>query len=460
MAEGLTRKKRVRGGHRSSTTRVITQAMKKQNKEFPTAATMTSSANAPYCSYCRQSHLSSSCKTVTDPEERKKVLMKDGRCFICLRRYHRSRDCRSSLKCSNCGGRHHLSICDGNQSRSTRSASAEVSTNRPRLSNSQGAPPTNVTPTSSMHCVSAKMPVLLQTARAHVYNVKTTQPTKEVRILFDGGSQRSYVTEGVQQSLSLQPDGVETMLIKTFGSDKENKQVCSVVNLGLLLKDGGHMEMSLLTVPLICEPLSTQPITRAKEVYQDISDLDLADFSYGDDDLEVDILIGSDHYWKLVTGEVIRGPCGPAAIRTRLGWVLSGPVELTSSESSAVNLASTHTLRTDAHAAISDNQDLNEGLKRFWDLETLGIKEDESSVYEEFERNVTSRKGRYEVRLPWKEPHPVLPDNHELCSKRLVGLLKRLRQNPHVLTEYDTVIKDQLSKGIVEDVEQPDMHPG
>ena len=94
-----------------------------------------------------------------------------------------------------------------------------------------------------MHCISAKMPVLLQTARAHVYNDRTTQPTKEVRILFDCGSQRSYVTEGIRKSLSLRPDDVETMLIKTFGSDKENKQECSVVSLGLLLKDGGHLEM-------------------------------------------------------------------------------------------------------------------------------------------------------------------------------------------------------------------------
>ena len=242
------------------------------------------------------------------------------------------------------------------------------------------------------------------------------------------------------------------MLIKTFGSDKENKQECSVVSLGLLLKDGRHLEMSFLTVPLICEPLTTQPITCAKEGYQHLSELDLADFSYGDEDLEVDILIGSDHYWKFVTGEVVRGPYGPAAIKTRLGWVLSGPVELTSS--CAVNLVSTHTLRTDAHGATSDNQDLNEGLKRFWDLETLGIKENESSVYEEFERNVTSRNGRYEVCLPWKEPHPVLPNNHELCSRRLVGLLKRLRQNPQVLMEYDTVIKDQLCKGVVEVVEE------
>ena len=42
---------------------------------------------------------------------------------------------------------------------------------------------------------------------------------------------------------------------------------------------------------------------------------------------EVDILIGYDQYWNVVTGEVRKGTSGPTAINTILGWVLSGPVE-------------------------------------------------------------------------------------------------------------------------------------
>ena len=98
----------------SATCSTTSQATRKHSKEFPTAAAMTSSANAPHCSYCRQSHSSGNCRTVTDLQERKKILMKEARCFICLRRYHWSRECCSSVKCSNCGGRHHSSICDRN----------------------------------------------------------------------------------------------------------------------------------------------------------------------------------------------------------------------------------------------------------------------------------------------------------------------------------------------------------
>ena len=41
----------------------------------------------------------------------------------------------------------------------------------------------------------------------------------------------------------------------------------------------------------------------------------------------IDILIGSDQYWQLVTGEVVKSKSGPTAMNTKLGWVLSGPVE-------------------------------------------------------------------------------------------------------------------------------------
>ena len=85
---------------------------KGQGKGLPTNATLYSSdTSVPKCSYCRQQHSSISCRTVTDPNERKQILRKAGRCFVCLRRHHTSRDCRSTLRCTGCGGRHHASLC-------------------------------------------------------------------------------------------------------------------------------------------------------------------------------------------------------------------------------------------------------------------------------------------------------------------------------------------------------------
>ena len=61
---------------------------------------------------------------------------------------------------------------------------------------------------------------------------------------------------------------------------------------------------------------------------------------------------------------------------------------------------------------------------------------------------------RMEVCLPWKETHPALPNNYQLSKKRLLGLLHRLKQRPSTLQDYDATIKEQLSKGIVEQVDK------
>ena len=69
----------------------------------------------------------------------------------------------------------------------------------------------------------------------------------------------------------------------------------------------------------------------------------------------------------------------------------------------------------------------------FWDLEKLGIKCDESTVYKEFQKKIAYKYPRYEVTLPWKQTHPLLHNYYELALRRLNGLLKRLRQNPEIL---------------------------
>ena len=101
-----------------------------------------------------------------------------------------------------------------------------------------------------------------------------------------------------------------------------------------------------------------------------------------DDRLEV---YAPDVYWSLVTGEIRRGSSGPMAIQTKVGWVLSGP---TSGLETSINLSlcnTTHTLMTVVTVCGTGlEQVLDEQLKWFWDLETLGIVDGESGVHEKF----------------------------------------------------------------------------
>lgn len=76
------------------------------------------------------------------------------------------------------------------------------------------------------------------------------------------------------------------------------------------------------------------------------------------------------------------------------------------------------------------------------------------SLYGKFVSEVEFMEGRYQVQLPFKEDHELLPDNFALCNSRLVSLLKCLNLKPEVLKHYDDVNRDQEKQGIVEPVEQ------
>ena len=148
--------------------------------------------------------------------------------------------------------------------------------------------------------------------------------------------------------------------------------------------------------------------------------------------MEVYVLIGADYYWHFLTGAIKRGKSGPTALQTKVGWVLSGPVQGGSTlNSTQVNFTNTHALRVDTHEQFMDESSENRALERklaeFWDLEAIGISPEEKSVYERFNEDITFKEGRYEVKLPWKECHATLPDNYTLCQRRLKSLTRRLQ---------------------------------
>ena len=58
--------------------------------------------------------------------------------------------------------------------------------------------------------------------------------------------------------------------------------------------------------------------------------LDLAFHFTNNTSVEADILLGSDQYWSITTGEIVKIRNGPTALDTQLGWVLLGPVAIES----------------------------------------------------------------------------------------------------------------------------------
>ena len=146
---------------------------------------------------------------MSNPEARKRALLNSGRCFVCLKKHHMAKKCRSPLRCSTCNGRHHSSICFGTTQGTSPSGalpSRQTSSTQP-LSSPQST-------TLSMY-IDMKNPVLLQTATATVYSADRPYATTVIRLILDSGSQKSYITNKLRDSLRLPRKQSQAVSIKT-----------------------------------------------------------------------------------------------------------------------------------------------------------------------------------------------------------------------------------------------------
>ena len=176
------------------------------------------------------------------------------------------------------------------------------------------------------------------------------------------------------------------------------------------------------------------------------------------------VLIGSDYYWDFVTGEIVRGDFGPTAVNSKFGWLLSGPTEsVINQETTVTNL----TIAGNSNSLFDYTQDaLVDTLKQFWETESIGIKEvsEITKSHDGFNEQVRFNGQRYEVPLPWRDNHPTISSDYELCVNRLKSLQRKLLKEPELIREYNQIIEEQLSKGIVErvaaekDNENEDVH--
>ena len=258
--------------------------------------------------------------------------------------------------------------------------------------------------------------------------------------------------------MNLSTISTDKVLIKPFGRQEAILKKCDVVQFVIECADSLNVFVSAYDVDVICGPIANQTINFAQQHYSHLQNLPLADSAAGDGDLDVDIMIGADYYWSFVQNHVVRGESNysPVAIRTRLGYVLSGPVNFPSGYETSSCLNISHSMKTECSVVKEDflSQDgtIYRELNKFWDYETLGIKADEcdESVSKVYADQIKFNGIRYEASLPFKQDHPVIPDNYRLAQGRLCSLLRRLKSEPQILHQYDNVIKEQLATSVVE----------
>ena len=363
------------------------------------------------CAFCNQNHDNGKCNVVTDYESRKNKIWQNKLCFKCLRSGHLKRNCESKSKCYQCkSNSHHTAVCDKSEQNNHDIDKKPEKENEPPDENSV-----------STNMINSKTTVFLQTASAYIFD-DSSERSYVVKVLFDPGSQQTYISQRIADRLDFTPISQRKMSVKTFGTDKVNDMLLNEYNFSLMgIKKKTSVKLSAFAVPLICSPLSGQRIRIVKEECSFLQGLDLADKGEGDSD--IDVLIGADYYWDIVEGEIKRENNERLiALKSKLGWLLSGPLTTKRPVAVSVNLASTHVLKVDI--ALQD-ETLGDKINEFWSLDSIGICDKESSIYEECIDKIEFVNNRYEVNLPFKNENPILEDNYNLCLKRLKILRRK-----------------------------------
>ena len=96
-----------------------------------------------------------------------------------------------------------------------------------------------------------KNSVLLQTASVSVSGFDNKRKVNNVQLLFDRGSQRSYISEDLQKKLNLPTLRKENIAINTSGNKESKIQYIDVVPVKFILK-GRILEIECLSTLFIC----------------------------------------------------------------------------------------------------------------------------------------------------------------------------------------------------------------
>ena len=337
-----------------------------------TLATTVSSKTQQSCHYCKKDHRSVHCPLSVN--EKYEIANRERRCHNCLAVGHRVSKCYpQNPSCHKCGARHHTSLC-------RRGAKPEPGGSKPAAAAESGNAEEKTVRINVVNCISYSHPpanVFLQTM---TFRFKSVQGRWFVGLL-DLGAQRTLVRKKVAEECGLTAIDEEVVSyvgvggVEAYAARKRYRlQLCpgfpsdETIEVEALEKD--HIVTATAAYPI---PFTSQMLQRG---------LKLADHRFispVSGELSVDVLIGADWYWKVVSEEKLM--CGDlVAVASRFGWTLSGPMyqgfcgDPTKITSMMVR-ANQVDVSEDSSVADGDLKTAIADLSAFFELEHIGIRD-------------------------------------------------------------------------------------
>ena len=332
-----------------------------------------------------------------------------------------------------------------------------------RDDNQEATPPDNETKEPSIertHTANQADHISLMVIPAIISN---GQSRLKINAMLDPCSTGTYVTESAAQQLNLQGQRQSLTISGTGGS--EIKKQSARVELTVSSLDGRFS--SKVQANVLDNITGDTPAIRWSELKEKWPHLKAIPFEDVSRRRQIDVLISSDHpvfhrIHREIHGSNVNDP---VARLTNLGWVCFGPTS-PSPSSGHSRIHSTRTYRTSTPFQEHENQTTNDLLRRFWELDALGMNDhptcprptaDEQAAIDQAERTLSFKNGRYEIGVPWKRNEPKFSNNYELAFPRLKNLEKSLqKKDPKIKETYKKIIEDYSIEGYVRRTTQKD----
>ena len=389
------------------------------------------------CLLCdNQGHRAKTCNYFPDIKSRKNKLMELGKCSWCLRE-HKGK-CNFNIKCVICGKSNHNEIfCfrnfknnenESNKGKNTSAVIACSTTNISRLSTA------------------------LPTAIVNIFD--NSNNLVSTRCLFDSGSQMSFITSNLVNKLHLKIINTISLKIQGFRSQATTENY-PIVNVVVALGNR-KKRVKLAVVDHLPSNFSTPGLKKTCNFLKN-DKLKLSDNFVSDAVNNIEVLIGSEYFSKFVGNLTVYKDVN--LFESPGGLIIFGEIPRKFYNSYEVNEPSALICRITASYTPDKVSELideyTEPISKLWDLEVLGIKNNEINIedkiaYNSYLNTVEFHDNKYWVRLPFKPNSPELPINYSQSLGQLYSLRSSLSKNLSHLKCYHNIIQEQVSRKFIE----------
>lgn len=176
-------------------------------------------------------------------------------------------------------------------------------------------------------------------------------------------------------------------------------------------------------------------------------------------DADVDLLIGvklpkAMEPWKVINSQ----GDGPYPVRTLLGWVVNGSLNVSTAMEEERTLASVNRISIVHVERLLERQYAHDFPEKDYE-EKAEMSADDQQFMQIASSSVTLKDGHYYLPLPLRDRNISMPNNYQMVEQRMLPLKRKFQKDPVYATEYRDFLTDIIRKGYAEKVPPEDLTP-